>query len=206
MKDFRPLTFAATIVLGLSLSLPVPAWAQAPPSVGAAIIRQPNPPQVQINVDSLTTPLSDFAKESYQIAPGKNHDALLLAALLKDGAREDQSPRITTTVDTHASVNVVTPIPMQPPLTSSCDATPHINKDGSITVTMSLKKDTPLPSSSPGPVPVETSSVSVTNTFVDGQTQLVQYVSRSGNPNSVSLIFAKAKAVDPAAVQPTIHP
>ncbi len=204
--------FVATALVAAAVAVPLIAGPTAPtgqkasPAPATAGATTPSPAvQITLSVDYVTTSLANFAKESYLIAPGKEHDALLLAALLKDGAQDIQSPQLTTAAGVKGDVSIVTQT--VPPLTSSIQATPRINKDGSITVALMLRDDTPSSKIAPGATTpsVTTRSVTMTGTFTDGQMLLIEYGGGSSDPSdpdhqannstaSASLIFAKVKS------------
>lgn len=204
-------TFGIVAVLTTPLALPPATRAQ----VAHKAACQPSPPSVQITVDYVTTSLANSVTEASRIAPGGKHDALLLAALLKDGAQHIQSSHFTVTADSSTRANIV--FHTVPPLTSFIQAKPRINKNGSITIDMTNHLETLLPVTSPGAIlpSVEITDVTGSNTFTDGQTLMVNSMSKGSgqdaNIPSVLLIFAKVESVAksplaPAAALPLNHP
>lgn len=188
------------------LTAPVVAWAQPSDTAGAAT---PSPSaQFTITVDYVTTPLANSLKESSRIAPGKEHDALLLAALLKGGAQDTQAPQVTTTAGVEGGLSVVSQT--VPPLTSSIQAKPRLNKDGSITVTMKLRQESFSAKKLAGAIlpSVDSTEVTETGTFQDGQTLMLDSMTdpsvtdQKGKP-SAFLIFARVKSV--AMPPPAAH-
>jgi len=165
------------------------------------------PPQVQITVDSVKTSLANFVKESSRIAPGKEHDALLLAAFLKDGAQVTHEAQITTTDGVMGRLEQT--FPSIPALTSFVEVKPLINKNSSITVDISYKLETLSPIISSGAVSPSTitNAATVTDTFTNGQTAMVSISCDGANP--AFLLFAQVKSPAnflPAPVLPLTHP
>lgn len=198
--------------IAAALALPHTSWAQA---AGAAAACPPPPVQVQVNVDYVVTNWPNFLDESARIGPGKDHDALLLAALIKDGAQRRQATQITTTNGVQAYASQVTKMPAPlPPLTSFIHVKPRINKSGTITVTIANHLEWMSHNQPPRAIlpSTEMSDTTDTNTFIDGQTLIVDNIrNEMSSDNSYSLTFAKVKTVampahPPAAVQYSKHP
>ncbi len=194
------------------------AFSQAAGAQASSTATTPLPTQVTVSVNYVTTSFASFLNESSRIAPGKDHDALLLAALLKNGAQDTQSPQITTTAGVSGRISIVTQMPSPlPSLTSFIQVKPRINKNGLITVMMTNHLESASAVLPPGALlpSTETTDVTETDTFVDGQTLMVNSMSSGKGPDATTppllLIFAKVKMDtatlhSPAAAQPVKQP
>ncbi len=216
MKNRILTMLGLTLVFVTPLVCPATTWAQAPFPGGIAM----TPPKgINISVDYVTAPQANFYKEASRITPGKKHDALLLAALLKSGAHITPGPQINTVDGIPGRTSETQTVPVQ--VTSFVQVSPQINQNGSITVTMTNHLESPSPSSTSPPsgaafgfgenLPsVNTTEVTETNTFQDGQTLMVGSVttdsmtSQGGTPAGL-FIFAKVTSTAKSLSDPTAH-
>jgi hypothetical protein len=135
----------------------------------------------------------------------EKHNALLLAALLKSGAQHTQAMQITTTADVPARLDFASQT--IPTLNSFVHVKPSINKNGTITVTMTDHWETlssKMASGSYTPS-VGATEITVTRTFQSGETQLIGgcVVANAVAKNNHSEVVIFANVVSTSNAQPT---
>lgn len=184
-----------------ALCLGVPGLAQAaPPAQDQNAANQNTPQLVQIAVDVVDATGAELRQASRKLPAGPNHDALLRAALIKAGAQDTLAPRVETTDNVRATLDFVTPLPAPTPnnpqqvlsLHNKIGARPHVNADGTITVTVTARRDEQTTTVTPPAV--TTSRFSTTRTFHDGQTLLLTNQQPGVKATSqVEMVFAQVK-------------
>ena len=177
----------------------VPSMGRAQGALPAPDMKSPK--QVQVSVYYVDVAPAAFLKASRQIPAGQNHDALLLAALVKNGAGEASAPRVQTTDHVLADLDFVQKVPTTTAaspqgflsLHNSVEVKPHCNADGTITVTLKTRRDELAPGVTP---PTSTTrSLSMTRTFHDGQTLVLAGPPGATTTASVAhVIFAQVES------------
>lgn len=183
------------------VAAPIAAQAQ-----GAASARDAKmPKRMTITVDYVSAPMPVYLKDSRQVLMGQDHDAQLLAVLLKSGAQDAKNPVVTTVDGVKGRVDMRTDIPTttaangQPnslSLDDFVEASPRSNTDGTITVTLTTQRAELIPNIAP---PASTTNtLSTTRTLHDGQTLVLGgIVDPTDAVPTMHLIFMKVATAAP---------
>jgi len=153
---------------------------------------------VTIAVDFVDVASADYQKATKVAAPGLYHDALLLDALVRHGAKDTKIPKAQTADGVQVASHVMTSVPFTTTdkgqtqhnfmdLDSFMQATPRSNSDGTIAVMLQVQR-TSLVSHGPPPQSA-TATVSKTITFRDGQTLILAGRETTPNAPTYHLIF-----------------
>ena len=184
--------FTATLgLLAAALTLSsLPAHAQAPAApVAPATGTTQYPKQFQIAPSYVFASEASYKKAKRHLASGPNHDALLLAALLKNGAHLTPGPQIITTDGVSGDITSNS---------SRIQVQPRANADGSVTVQLLIQADAGglgLPQSSSGSIKLQTQ-----RTFQDKQTLLIGgtgTTDQHAKNGSELLVFVRVSTPDP---------
>lgn len=157
---------------------------------------------VFVTVDYIDVSLTDLLKASQWIASGQEHDAHLLAALIKGGAQDTKGTPVKVwdkmTIDKGKTISVIVPGSSQAQLmNSSTSVTPQFNADGTIAILIRLElgqiRGIPLPSSEPG-------YQCAFPTFHDGQTieigSGIMHFSTGASVAHLTFVHASTSTID----------
>ena len=155
-------------------------------------------PWVSVTIDYVEVPLTTLIQASQWIASGPQHDAQLLAALVKSGAADTKGlPVFCTDGGTMERGGPISPsrgtirrMPFQyldsQYLESRTKAGSHFNVDGTVTVALAASVASPFPGESP------LFSAEASSTFRDGQILEVSHtLVSSGNKRLAYIVFVR---------------
>ena len=160
------------------------------------------PQAVQVTIDYVTASAIDVEQISRRTALGNDHDARLRDALLKAGAEEIKGPQITVTDDTLGGLSLSATAGS--PSNALIQIKPHINKDRSLTVMLTLQQNLPLAGANS--LAMGSQSLATICTFQPGQTlRLGGYhrIDQNTKASSELVIFATAEL---SSLEPIMKP
>ena len=152
-----------------------------------------------ITVDFVDATSAEYKRANAGITSGLHHDALLLGALIRDGAKDVKIPDVQTGEGVQVTKHVTSSVPFTimdkgqaqhnfMDLDSFVQATPRSNSDGTITVMLQVQRASLI---SNGPPPKSaTATISKTVTFRDGQTLILGGRETTPTAPTFHLIFA----------------
>ncbi len=180
-----------------------PVFALAALLLPSALSAQPTATEkprqwVSVTIDYVEVPLTKLMQASQWIAAGPQHDAQLLAALVKSGAADTKGlPVFCTDGGTMDRGGPISPsrgairrMPFQyldsQSLESKTKAGSHFNADGTVTVALAASVASPFPGASP------LFSAEASSTFRNGQTlEVSRSLASSADQRLAYLVFAR---------------